>query len=120
MFIRAQGEVVKLLADDPVRNDYGAVVGWMVTKEIPDCVVSPAGDQVVSGDGFIRGDLTKLQVLAPAGTEVREGQHVQIRGEVYQVEHVPFDYSYGRRPLMSLHRPRVIFTVARGQAHDHA
>lgn len=116
--LSAQGEVVKVLGD-AVRNKYGAILGWAVAHEIPNCVVSPAGDQVVRGDGFVHGDLSKLQVLAPPGCEVEEGQRVQIRGLVYRVEFAPFDYSVGRRPLLARHRPRVMFTVVRGDAHDH-
>ena len=115
----SQGEVVKVLGDEPVRNEYGAVLGWKVERELPNCQVSPAGDQVVSGDGFVQGDLSKLQVLAPAGSVVEEGQRVQIRGHVYRVEFTPFDYSVGRRPVVGRHRPRVMFTVVRGDAHDH-
>ena len=114
-----QGETVKVLGDSAVRNEFGAVLGWKVVRELPNCVVSPAGDQVVSGDGFVQGDLSKLQVLAPPGSIVEEGQLVQIRGNVYRVEFTPFDYSHGRRPVFSRHRPRVMFTVVRGDAHDH-
>lgn len=117
--LHAQGEVIKLLASEPTRNEYGAVLGWKVEQSVPGCVISPAGDQVVRGDGFVHGDLSKLQVIAPAGTQVREGQHVQIRGDIYRVEFEPFDYSVGRRPVLGRHRPRVLFTVVRGEAHDH-
>lgn len=114
----SQGETVKVLGD-AVRNEYGAVLGWTVDHEIPNCMVSPAGDQVVNGDGYVQGDLSKLQVLAPPGAAVEEGQRVQIRGLVYRVEFTPFDYSVGRRPMLARHRPRVVFTVIRGDAHDH-
>lgn len=119
MFFQERGETIKVLAKEPHRNAYGAVIGWTIEREVPNCVVSPAGDQVVRGDGFIHGDLTKLQVLAPAGTAVGEGQHVMIRDQIYQVESAPFDYSVARRPALARHRPRVLFTVVRGDAHDH-
>ena len=119
MFFNSQGETVKLLSEEPIRSDYGTVLGWTVEQEIPHCVVSPAGDQVVRGDGFMQGDISKLQVLAPAGTVVEEGRHVEIRGHVYRVEFTPFDYSVGRRPALTRHRPKVLFTVSRGDAHDH-
>lgn len=119
MLFGNQGETVELLSEDPVRNRFGAVIGWTVEKAIPNCVVSPAGDQVVRGEGFVQGDLQKLQVLAPAGTVLEEGRQVKIRGEVFRVEFAPFDYSHGRRPALGRHRPRVLFTVVRGDAHDH-
>lgn len=85
-------------------------------REIPGCVVSPAGDQVIKGDDFVHGDITKLQVLAPAGTAVSDGDVVTIRGEDYVVQpRKSFDYSVGRRPVLRFHRPRVIFIVERGE-----
>lgn len=84
--------------------------------EVAHCVVSPAGDQVVKGDGFVHGDITKLQVLAPAGTKVADGDVVVIRGEEFIVsERKSFDYGRGRRPVLARHRPKVIFHVERGE-----
>lgn len=86
---------------------------------IEHCVVSPAGDQVVKGDGFTHGDITKLQVLAPPGTVVTDGNTVTIRGEDYTVQQrQSFDYSVGRRPAVSWHQPKVVFIVERGEVSD--
>lgn len=86
---------------------------------IKNCVVSPAGDQVVRGDGFTHGDITKLQVLAPPGTVVADGDTVTIRGEDYTVQQrKSFDYSVGRRPVVSWHQPKVVFVVERGEVSD--
>lgn len=85
-------------------------------REIPGCEIFPAGDQVIKGDDFVHGDITKLQVLAPAGTTVADGDVVTIRGEDYVVQpRKSFDYSVGRRPALRSHRPKVIFIVERGE-----
>lgn len=85
-------------------------------RVIEHCVVSPAGDQVVRGDGFVHGDITKLQVIAPAGTVVADGDTVTIRGEDYTVQQrQSFDYSVGRRPVVGWHQPKVVFVVERGE-----
>lgn len=86
---------------------------------VEHCVVSPAGDQVVKGDGFAHGDITKLQVLAPPGTHVEDGDTVVIRGEDYTVQQrKSFDYSAGRHPAVAWHQPKVIFIVERGEVSD--
>lgn len=87
---------------------------------VEHCVVSPAGDQVIRGDDFVHGDITKLQVLAPAGTVVKDGDIVVIRGEDYTVQQLKsFDYSVGRRPAVARHRPKVVFVVERGEVSDN-
>lgn len=85
-------------------------------REVKGCVVSPAGDQVIRGDDFIHGDITKFQVLAPAGTIVADGDVVTVRGDDYTVQQLQsFDYSVGRRPVVARHRPKVVFVVERGE-----
>lgn len=86
---------------------------------VEHCIVSPAGDAVVKGDGFAHGDITKLQVLAPPGTKVGDGDVVVIRGEDYTVQQrVSWDYSPGRRPAVRHHTPKVLFIVERGEVSD--
>lgn len=88
-----------------------------VIAEIKHCVVSPAGDQVVKGDGFVHGDVSKYQILAPPGTSLKDGDVVRIRGEEFTVDPIQgFDYSVGRRPVLGRrHRPKVLVTVSRGE-----
>lgn len=84
------------------------------------CIVSPAGDQVTRGDGFVHGDISRLQVLAPAGTRVQDGDVVVIRGVEYRVDQLQsFDYSVGRRPVVSWHQPKVVFIVERGEVSSN-
>lgn len=112
------GETVYLLGEIE-RNEWEEVIGRKITAEIPGCVVSPAGETVVNGDSYAHGDITKYQVLAPAGTRVFDGDTVRIRGEDFEVQGIQsFDYSIGRRPALRSHRPRVSFVVARGEVGD--
>ena len=86
---------------------------------VEHCIVSPAGDQVIKGKDFVHGDISRLQVLAPAGTRVQDGDTVMIRGVEYRVDQLQsFDYSVGRRPVVSWHQPKVIFIVERGEVSD--
>lgn len=112
------GETVKILGAEN-RDQWGKLLGYTVTREIHGCVVARAGEVVVRGEGYVGGDLTKFEVLAPAGTVVEGGQRVEIRGEVCVVDFPGFDHSVGRRPVLSRHRPRVSFTASRGEVHDH-
>lgn len=87
---------------------------------VEHCVVSPAGDQVVKGGGFAHGDISRLQIIAPAGTEVCDGNVVVIRGEEFIVEQWrSFDYSVGRRPVLRRHQPKVVFIVERGEVSEN-
>lgn len=92
----------------------GNVVPGSGFREIHGCVVSPAGESRID-QVDVDGNTSKLQVLAPAGTAIAEGDEVTIRGLIYQVQHVPFDWSVGRRPANPRHRPKVSFIVERGE-----
>lgn len=112
------GEPITIRGEMTGRDHRGRPIfgGDMVVEH---CVVSPAGDQVVKGDGFAHGDITKLQVLAPTGTRVQDGDVVVIRGVEYRVDQLQsFDYGVGRRPVVSWHQPKVIFIVERGEVSD--
>lgn len=88
--------------------------------EIHHCIVSPAGDQVVKGDDFVHGDITKYQVIAPPGTSVQDGDVVVVRGDDFIVDQLQsFDYSVGRRPAVSHHKPKVVFIVERGEVSSN-
>lgn len=112
------GETIKVLGQ-PVRDEWGQNLGREVLRKIEHCVVSPAGDQVVKGEDYTHGDISKLQVIAPAGTVLRDGDVVDIRGEEFYVDPLQsFDYSVERRPALRRHRPKVIVTVSRGEVSD--
>lgn len=117
LFPDDNGETI-LLIDSVVRDKYGALIRYEGT-EVEHCVIVPAGSATQEGIGFDHADTTKLQVLAPPGTVVAEGQRILIRDELFVVEYPSFDYSRGRRPVVRRHRPKVVFTVARGDVHDH-
>lgn len=109
------GETVVVRGEITGRDRRGRPI-YGPDRPVHHCVVSPAGDQVVRGDGFVHGDITRLQVLAPAGTRVQDGDRVSIRGQDYVVNQLQsFDYSPGRRPVVPWHQPKVVFVVERGE-----
>lgn len=104
---------------DAVRDEFDQLQDRPVLREVKDCVVSPAGDQVVRGDGYVHGDVSKFQILAPPGTVFREGDVIRVRGEEFRVDPLKgFDYSVGRRPALPRHKPRVSVIVSRGEVSD--
>lgn len=113
------GETVYRLGE-PELNEFEEVIGWPVVGEIEHCIVSPAGDQVVQGEGYVHGDISKYQILAPPGTVFRDGDVLRVRGDVFTVDPLQgFDYSVGRRPVLGRrHRPKVMITVSRGEVSD--
>ncbi len=117
--VRTGGESV-FIRGEVIDRDYRGRPIYGEDREIPGCVVSPAGDQVIKGDDFVHGDISKLQVIAPPGTVVSDGDVVVIRGEDFTVNQLEsFDYSVGRRPALRRHRPPVVFVVERGEVSDH-
>lgn len=114
-----QGETIFRLADDVELDRFGVPLDRPIVGQVDHCVVSPAGDQVVQGDGYVHGDVSKYQILAPPGTVFRDGDVVRVRGEEFVVDPLlSFDYSIGRRPVLRRHRPRVMVTVSRGEVSD--
>lgn len=100
----------------PTVDRYGDVVDNGDYREIPGCVVGLRGQVEVDGPGTWDGDATVLEVLAPPGSVINQGDVVEVRGERYVVKHVPFDWSVGRRAAHPRHRPPVRFLVERGEA----
>ncbi len=98
------------------RDQFGdeSVVGER--RDIPGCVVGLRGQESINGEGVWDGDATTLEVFAPPGAQVSEGELVEFRGQRYTVSHVPFDWSVGRRPANRRHRPRVRFLIERSEA----
>lgn len=109
------GESVYFLGEAE-RDEWGMLLDRPVLKEVKHCIVSPAGDQVVKGDDFVHGDITKYQILAPPGTVFEDGDVVRVRDEEFVVDPLQsFDYSVGRRPVLRRHQPKVLVTVSRGE-----
>lgn len=100
----------------PVVDRYGDIVIPAGSHEIHGCIVGLQGQADINGGGVWDGDATTLEVLAPAGSSVNEGDIVVFRGDIYTVKHVPFDWSVGRVPVVSHHQPRVRFLIERGEA----
>lgn len=113
------GETIYFLGE-PTRDQFGMMLDRQVIREVEHCIVSPAGDQVVQGESYVHGDISKYQILAPPGTIFRDGDVVRVRGDEFVVDELQsFDYSVGRRPVLGRrHRPKVIITVSRGEVSD--
>lgn len=79
------------------------------------CRVYPAGQSEINDTDF-DGNTDDLTVLAPGGSLIEVGMTAEIRGEVYDVKFVPFDYSIARKPAHPKHRPKVTVTVSRAEA----
>lgn len=105
-------ETLKVVGE-PKMDIYGDLIETPTTRTIPGCVVGLRGQADVDGGGVFDGDATTLEVFAPPGTQITEGEVVECRGERYRVVHVPFDWSVGRQPRLSRHRPRVQFMIER-------
>lgn len=108
-------EVLTILGT-PVYDRYGDVVEAGEEREVAGCVVGLQGQSGIEGGGVWDGDSSTLEVFAPPGTVISEGDIVSFRGLRWQVKHAPFDWSVGRRPVNSRHRPRVRFLIERGEA----
>lgn len=108
-------EVLKVIGKDTY-DRYGRLIPSSEGREIPGCVVGLRGQASIDGTGVWDGDATTLEVLAPPGTVIREGETVECRGQLYTVSHVPFDWSVGRRPWNAMHVPRVQFQIERKEA----
>ncbi len=95
---------------------FGNLVRSEDDRAIPNCVVGLRGQSDIDGGGVWDGDATTLEVLAPGGTRIFEGEVVEFRGEEYIVAHVPFDWSVGRRPVNPRHKPRTRFIIEKKEA----
>ena len=95
---------------------FGDLVKSGEERVIHGCVVGLRGQSDIDGGGVWDGDATTLEVLAPGGTRILEGEIVEFRGEEYTVAHTPFDWSVGRRPVNPRHRPRTRFIIEKKEA----
>lgn len=60
------------------------------------------------------GTVDVLRVWAPAGTPIAPDDEVTVRGKRYRVEVNSWDWSRNRHPVLSRHRPSVVFDCVRG------
>lgn len=116
--LKRQGEFLEVLGEPRV-DDFGEVVGHEVLATVTNCVVYPKSNADTSAESYVAGDVTTLEVVAPAGTSVVGGTLIRFRGEVYTVDDLGgFDFSPGRRPVLSRHRVPTVFTMSRGEVSD--
>lgn len=109
-------ETIRVLGEEDYDEEKGTLIPAAVIRNIPGCVIDTAGQSKINGDDISDGNTDRLRILAPAGTVIHEGETVEIRGVVYRVQHIPFDYSVGRRPVLARHRPRLLFIAERKEA----
>lgn len=109
---RLSGERVKFLSRPKTDWDGNVIPGSGEVTRF--CRVYPAGMQSTDDVDF-DGSTSKLTVLAPPG-DYEVGQEVEIRGIVYELVELPFDFSHGRRAAHPDHRPPVQLTVELSQA----
>ena len=55
-----------------------------------------------------------LRIWVPSGSEISPEDEVTVRGLRYRVEKTSWDWGRNRRPLLSSHRPSVVFECVRG------
>lgn len=108
------GETVTIVAAKDY-DDYGNVVTKGKDFCIPDCVVSPQGESDVWENDIFGGNTTTLLVVAPGGYRLKDNQEVIIRGVRYTVKYPSWDYSHGRQPWCSFHKPKTTFIVERSE-----
>lgn len=109
-------ETITVTGGEPVTDWDGNIVTPVESRDIPGCMVQPVGGSKVDSDDVTAGDTTRLQVFAPPGTIIAEGEEVTWRGIPYRVAHVPFDWAVGRIPWNPWHVPRVEFILERKEA----
>lgn len=83
--VRRKGQVDKLRGGNPVTT----------TFDVTGCVVWPAASHE-ENQGWVQIDGYNFK--APAGSDIKAEDEVQVRGNWYQVEGVPGDY--GRKGLI--------------------
>ena len=110
------GETLHVVATSVTYDPDGNPVEHAEGEAIHHCVVEPVGQATIDDRDVVSGDTTTLRVLAPAGVVVDEGARVMFRGDEFVVKFDPFDYSRGRRPVLSRHRPRTVFLIERIRA----
>lgn len=107
-------ETVTILGAGGGVDDDGYPLPGTADVEVPGCIVQLASTDE-SRELDRTAQLESLRVFAPAGTVIESDRVVRIRGQVYRVVGIPFDWSITRRPVLGAHRPRVEFTVERGE-----
>lgn len=107
-------ETITVLGSPGGVDDDGYPLPGGEDLDIPGCKVQLN----VTSDDVARdrdGRSVSLRVLAPPGTVIDPDRQVRIRGQVFKVTGVPFDWSTNRRPALGRHRPKVEFIATRGE-----
>lgn len=77
------------------------------------CIVQPTNRREFQDVTVPQGEITELIVYAPAGTEIPQGARALVRGIEYDVITTSWDWSIGRFPANTLHKPKVEIMLKR-------
>lgn len=94
-------------------DDDGYPVPGVPDRAIKVKSVQPLALDEINDDDR-QGIKDALRVWAGPGADVGPGDRVEVRGLSYRVVTTAWDWSRHRRPVLSRHRPGVVFDCVRG------
>lgn len=92
------GETVVILrgtpVDDPYTNEPGTALSWASPEriEVPGCGVEVRLNVDRDGGNYSDPVFLGLRIFMPAGTDITARDRVEVRGEVYEVDGIPFEW----------------------------
>ena len=106
-------EQIIVLGSGGGRDDDGYPIPGVPDRPVQIKTVQPLSlDEIAEDDR--QGVRDALRVWARPGESVNPGDRVKIRGLTYHVLATAWDWSQNRRPVLSRHRPGVVFACVRG------
>ncbi len=106
-------ELITILGAAGGVDDDGYPIPGAAAQEVSVKTVQPIGLEELSDDDR-QGVKDALRVWGSSGLKVSPGDHVTVRGLKYRVVKTAWDWSKNRRPVLSRHRPGVVFDCVRG------
>lgn len=105
-------EMITVLGRSGGVDDDGYPLPGAEDRDVSVKSVQPLSFEEMSGidrDGVVDA----LRVWALGSAQISEGDTVRIRGLDYRVEKTAWDWSKNRRPVLTRHRPSVVFDCVR-------
>lgn len=77
-----------------------------------------SSSNLINSDGSFDGEQHTVQIFVQPNHAhlIHEGTELEIRGSVFKVVAEPWDWSIGRKPWNTLHKPQAVFTAERKRA----